>query len=86
MSSIGPENKYHEEYLKALFDKSSDEILASGVSVEEHIAHNLRKALKDPKAKKVYMSRLSPARKHLTAGRCLPYEGTSSFLSPSASC
>jgi hypothetical protein len=63
MSALEPDKKYDEEFLKAMFGKSSAEILASGVSVEDYIVHNANKSLKNAAAKKDFLSRLSPARR-----------------------
>jgi len=68
MSSNEPPH-YNDDYLLGLFGMTSEEIRATGVSVEAYVAHNARKALKNPDARKVYLSKLSPADRALQNGR-----------------
>jgi len=53
--------KYDDEYLKGLFGLTSDEIRATGVSVQMYIVKNGKKALRNPQARAIWLSKLSPA-------------------------
>jgi hypothetical protein len=63
MSVTGPSDKYDDDYLKAIFGLTSHEIRATGVSVEDYIVRNATKALRNPKARKVSLSKASPSRR-----------------------
>lgn len=66
---VGRQNRYDDDYLEAIFGMTSEQIQATGTSVEAYIIHNAKKALKEPKAKAVYLSRMSPAKRALQRWR-----------------
>jgi hypothetical protein len=56
--NFGP--KYDDEYLKGLFGLTSDEILATGVSVQTYIVKNIKSALRNPQAWAVWDAKRTP--------------------------
>ncbi len=69
VEEVGHQNRYDDDYLEALFGMTSQQIQATGTSVEGYIVRNTKRVLKDPKAKAVYLSRLSPAERALQRWR-----------------